>query len=413
MEGSVVEQVITNEPSAVAGKTDELLRAARQHLLFTATRPDVVMASGQGMYIYDTEGRPYLDFVGGWAVNALGHSPEALRQALAEQAAKLVLASPAYYNEPMIRFAELLTGISGMDKAFFASTGAEANECAVKLARKHGMVHLDGAYEIITMNNGFHGRTLAMMSASGKPQWEELFEPKVPGFIHVPMGDLDACFAAVSNRTCAIMLELVQGEGGVRVVDEAYLYGLRKICDMYGIALIFDEVQTGLGRTGKLFAFEHYGIKPDIMTLGKGIGGGYPLSATLAAEKFDLFAPGDQGGTYIGQPLGMAAGHAVVSELLKRDLTDNARRQGDYLLGILRSLESHGLVRDSRGLGLLAAFDLPEGKAPKLVARCLELGLLINVTGGSTIRLMPPLIAEQTHLDEMASILTAALMEIL
>lgn len=408
-----MEQLATKKTITAAGNTDELLLAARQHLLFTATRPDVVMASGQGMYIYDTEDRPYLDFVGGWAVNALGHSPDSLRQALVEQAAKLVLASPAYYNEPMIAFAELLTGISGMDKVFFASTGAEAGECAVKLARKHGAIHLDGAFEIITMNNGFHGRTLAMMSATGKPQWETLFEPKVPGFIHVPMGDLDACFAAVSNRTCAIMLELVQGEGGVRAVDEAYLYGLRKICDMYGIALIFDEVQTGLGRTGKLFAYEHYGIKPDIMTLGKGIGGGYPLSATLAMDKFDLFEPGDQGGTYIGQPLGMAAGIAVVSELLERGLTDNARQQGEYLLGILHSLEERGLVRDSRGLGLLAAFDLPEGKTTKLVAHCLELGLLINVTGGTTIRLMPPLIAEQEHMDEMASILTKALMEIM
>ncbi|MHA6485360.1 aspartate aminotransferase family protein [Paenibacillus sp. strain BS8-2] len=407
-----MKQVLSSTTLAAGSKTNTLLRTARQHLLFTANRPAVVMESGQGMYIKDAEGRTYLDFVGGWAVNALGHSPEVLRQALAEQSSKLVLASPAYYNEPMIRFAELLTDISGMDKVFFASTGAEANECAVKLARKHGAIHLDGAYEIITLNNSFHGRTLAMMSATGKSQWESLFEPKVPGFIHVPLGDLDACFAAVSNRTCAIMLELVQGEGGVHAVDEAYLFGIRKICDMYGIALIFDEVQTGLGRTGKLFAYEHFGIKPDIMTLGKAIGGGYPLSAALATDKFDLFEPGDQGGTYIGQPLGMAAGYAVVRELLDRGLTGNAARLGDYLLGILRSLEARGLLRNARGLGLLVAFDLPEGMAPKLVSRCLELGLLINVTGGSTIRLMPPLVTERWHIEEMASILTKALLEI-
>lgn len=407
-----MEHLILKEQSTAAGTTAELLRAAREHIMFTANRPDVVMASGQGMYITDTEGRTYLDFVGGWAVNALGHSPAVLQKALAEQAARLVLASPAYYNEPMIRFAELLTGISGMDKAFFASSGAEANECAVKLARKHGQQHLDGAYEIITMKSGFHGRTLAMMSATGKPQWESLYEPKVPGFIHVPMGDLDACFAAVSNRTCAIMLELVQGEGGVHAVDEAYLYGLRKICDMYGIALIFDEVQTGLGRTGKLFAYEHYGIKPDIMTLGKGIGGGYPLSATLATRKFDIFEPGDQGGTYIGQPLGMAAGLAVVRELLDRRLADNAKLQGDYLLGKLSELESRGLIRGPRGKGLLVAFDMKDGDAPKLVARCMEHGLLLNATGSSTIRLMPPLIAQQSHIDEMAAILTASLVDI-
>jgi acetylornithine/N-succinyldiaminopimelate aminotransferase len=407
-----MEQVLTGQPSTAASTTAELLQAARKHLLFTANRPEIVMASGQGMYIQDTEGRSYIDFVGGWAVNALGHSPAVLREALTEQASRLVLASPAYFNEPMIRFAELLTDISGMDKVFFGSTGAEANECAVKLARKHGALHLDGAHEIITMRNSFHGRTLAMMSATGKQQWESLFEPKVPGFIHVPMGDLDACFSAVSNRTCAIMLELVQGEGGVHAVDEAYLFGLRKICDMYGIALIFDEVQTGLGRTGKLFAWEHYGIKPDIMTLGKGIGGGYPLSATLAVDKFNLFEPGDQGGTYIGQPLGMAVGYAVVRELLDRRLTENAQRQGGYLLGKLRLLESHNLVRNPRGLGLLAAFDMPNGLAAKLAARCMELGLLVNVTGESTIRLMPPLIAEQRHIDEMADILTAALLDI-
>ncbi|MDQ6422279.1 acetylornithine transaminase [Paenibacillus sp. LHD-117] len=407
-----MENLSLQEKTTAASTTAELLQAARKHLLFTANRPDVVMSRGQGMYIYDTEGRSYLDFVGGWAVNALGHSPSALRNALAEQSAQLVLASPAYYNEPMIRFAELLTDISGMDKAFFASSGAEANECAVKLARKHGAMNLDGAYEIITMKNGFHGRTLAMMSATGKPQWKSLFEPKVDGFIHVPMGDLDACFAAVSNRTCAIMLELVQGEGGVHAVNESYLYGLRKICDMYGIALIFDEVQTGLGRTGKLFAYEHYGIKPDILTLGKGIGGGYPLSATLTNEKFDLFQPGDQGGTYIGQPLGMAAGLAVVRELLDRRLADNAERQGKYVLSKLQPLAGHGLIRDPRGLGLLVAFDVAEGVAAKLAARCLDLGLLINVTGGSTIRLMPPLIAEKEHIDEMAAVLTAALLEI-
>ncbi|WP_214628586.1 aspartate aminotransferase family protein [Paenibacillus agaridevorans] len=407
-----MEQVLSGQPSTAASTTAELLQAARKHLLFTANRPEIVMASGQGMYIQDTEGRSYIDFVGGWAVNALGHSPAVLREALTEQASRLVLASPAYFNEPMIRFAELLTDISGMDKVFFGSTGAEANECAVKLARKHGALHLDGAHEIITMRNSFHGRTLAMMSATGKQQWESLFEPKVPGFIHVPMGDLDACFSAVSNRTCAIMLELVQGEGGVHAVDEAYLFGLRKICDMYGIALIFDEVQTGLGRTGKLFAWEHYGIKPDIMTLGKGIGGGYPLSATLAVDKFNLFEPGDQGGTYIGQPLGMAVGYAVVHELLDRRLTENAQRQGGYLLGKLRLLESHNLVRNPRGLGLLAAFDMPNGLAAKLAARCMELGLLVNVTGESTIRLMPPLIAEQRHIDEMADILTAALLDI-
>ncbi|WP_240941354.1 acetylornithine transaminase [Paenibacillus sp. HB172176] len=404
---------IVKEPAqeAMQAAPENVLLGAGKKLLFTTKRPSVIMESGTGMYISDTEGREYLDFVGGWAVNALGHSPVALQKALAEQASKLVLASPAYYNKPQLEFAELLTHISGMDKVFFASSGAEANECAVKLARKHGALHLDGACEIITMKQGFHGRTLAMMSATGKPAWKELFEPKAGGFIHVPFHDLDACFAAVTNRTCAIMLELIQGEGGVNEVDEAYLYGLRKICDMYGIALIFDEVQTGLGRTGKLFAYEHYGIKPDILTLGKGIGGGFPLSAMLTTEPFDLFNAGDQGGTHSGQPLAMAAGHAVVGEILRLNLADNAERQGRAILQGLGELANQGLLARPRGRGLLIAFDVSEGSAAPLAEACMRNGLLINVTNPATIRLMPALIVEKAHIEEMLRKLELSLRE--
>ncbi|MEK3881907.1 acetylornithine/succinylornithine family transaminase [Paenibacillus sp. PL2-23] len=388
--------------------TDELLAAAKQHILFTANRPDIVMARGEGMMIYDTEGKGYLDFIGGWAVNSLGHSPAVLQEALARQASQLVHASPGFYNEPQVKFAELLCQVSGMDKVFFASTGAEANESAVKLARKHGALHLDGACEIITLTNSFHGRTLAMMSATGKPQWGPLFAPKVDGFIHVPINDLDACFAAVTNRTCAIMVELVQGEGGVHALSEAYLYGLRKICDMYGILLIFDEVQTGLGRTGKLFAYEHYGIQPDILTLGKGIGAGFPLSAMLTKARFDLFQPGDQGGTYTGQPLGMAAGLAVLQELLERDLAASADKHGHELISRLEELTATYPITDVRGKGLLIAFDVPEGMAPKLASACMERGLLINATRASTIRLMPALIVQTQHIEAMVSILRLA-----
>lgn len=395
-----------------SNRTAELLNAAKKHILFTANRPDIVMASGEGMMLYDTDGNAYLDFIGGWAVNSLGHSPAALREALAKQAATLVHASPGFYNEPQAEFAELLCSVSGMDKAFFTSTGAEANESAVKLARKHGALHLDGAYEIITLKNGFHGRTLAMMSATGKAQWEPLFAPKVDGFAHVPINDLDACFAAVTNNTCAIMVELVQGEGGVHELSEAYLYGLRKICDMYGILLIFDEVQTGLGRTGKLFAYQHYGIQPDILTLGKGIGAGFPLSAMLTKEKYDLFQPGDQGGTYTGQPLGMAAGLAVLRELLGRDLTASADVHGRYLKNKLEELAAGLPVANIRGKGLLLAFDVPEGIAPELAAACLAEGLLVNAPNATTIRLMPALIVERKHIDEMAAILGRVLRNI-
>ncbi|MFF2888957.1 aspartate aminotransferase family protein [Paenibacillus sp. NPDC057967] len=380
---------------------------AKKHVLNTAIRPDIVMARGEGMMLYDTEGNSYLDFIGGWAVNSLGHSPVVLQQALAEQASKLVHASPAFYNEPQIQFAEQLTSVSGMDKVFFTSTGAEANESAVKLARKHGALNLNGAYEVITLTNSFHGRTLAMMSATGKAQWKPLFAPKVDGFVHVPINDLDACFAAVTNQTCAIMVELVQGEGGVHAVSEAYLYGLRKICDMYGILLIFDEIQTGLGRTGKMFAYQHYGIQPDILTLGKGIGGGFPLSAMLTKEQYDLFQPGDQGGTYIGQPLAMAAGLAVLGELLRLDLADQAYKQGHYLMEGLKRLSATMPITNVRGLGLLLAFDVPD--APSLVEKCREKGLLVNAPNAHTIRLMPALIVEHSHIDAMLDILQEAL----
>lgn len=385
--------------------TAALLEKAEKSVLFTARRPGIVMERGEGMHLWDTEGKRYLDFVGGWAVASLGHSPAVLQEALSRQAATLVHASPGYYNRPMIEFAELLTGVSGMDKAFFASSGAEANESAIKLARKHGAVNLNGAYEIITLTNSFHGRTLATMSATGKEQWKELFAPKIDGFKHVPINDLDACFAAVTNQTCAIMVELVQGEGGVHSVSEAYLYGLRKICDMYGMLLIFDEIQTGMGRTGKLFAYEHYGIQPDVITLGKGIGGGFPLSAMLTLDKYDLFEPGDQGGTYTGAPLAMAAGYAVLKELLERNLAENAKKQGQYLIDGLHALASSFPISNIRGKGLLLAFDLPEGTATLLAAACLREGLLINSPNPSTVRLVPPLIVTQQNIDDMLGIM--------
>lgn len=389
--------------------TAALLETAEKSVLYTAHRPSIVMERGEGMHLWDTEGNCYLDFVGGWAAASLGHSPDALQKALSRQASTLVHASPGYYNRPMIEFAGLLTSVSGMDKAFFASSGAEANESAIKLARKHGAVNLNGAYEIITLTNSFHGRSLATMSATGKANWKELFAPKVDGFKHVPINDLDACFAMVTNHTCAIMVELVQGEGGVHAVDEAYLYGLRKICDMYGMLLIFDEIQTGMGRTGKLFAYEHYGIKPDVMTLGKGIGGGFPLSAMLTKFQYDLFEPGDQGGTYTGAPLAMAAGIAVLQELLERNLAGIAKTQGQYLLSGLHGLSRDFPISGIRGKGLLLAFDVPEGAGPELAVICLREGLLINPLNSSTIRLVPPLIVTQKDIDEMLSILRRAL----
>ncbi|WP_248924613.1 aspartate aminotransferase family protein [Paenibacillus hamazuiensis] len=387
------------------GKTgaaaSELLRQARKSVMDVAVRPDIVMERGEGMYLWDTEGNRYLDFIGGWAVNCLGHSPAAIREALQRQAAVLVNASPSFYNKPMIELAGLLTDISCFDKVFFASSGAEANEGAIKLARKHGVKNLGGAYEIVCIENGFHGRTLATMSATGKKQWEPLFAPKVSGFRHVPLNDFEACAAAITDRTCAVMLEPVQGEGGVHPADAAFLHRLRQICDERGIMLIFDEIQTGIGRTGNMFAYEHYGVQADVMTLGKGIGGGFPLSALLVKEKFNIFEPGDQGGTYSGQPLAMAVGSAVIREVVRRELPRNADTQGKYIVAELQRLAKKHPIANIRGMGLLLAFDLPAGQGPNLVSECLKEGLLINSPNAGTIRLMPPLIVAKGEIDDM------------
>ena len=393
--------------------TNELLKEASKSILFTAIRPSIVMEKGDGMYLWDTEGKEYLDFVGGWAVTSLGHSPSVLKEALINQSNTLINASPSFYNKPMIEFAKLLIDNSCFDRVFFASSGSEANEGAIKLARKYGSKFLNGAYEIITTVNSFHGRTLATMSATGKKIWRDLYEPKVPGFKHVTLNDLNAMKTAITSNTCAIMLEPIQGEGGVNEVDENYIKALSDICKEQGILLIFDEVQTGIGRTGTLFAYEHYGVEPDIMTLAKGIGGGYPLSALLAKEALNIFDPGDQGGTYCAQPLGMAVGLAVVSEVINKNLSYNAKIQGEYILNKLNEIKSKYKLKNIRGKGLLLAFDIPENKGSEIVEGCLKEGLLINSPRPAIIRLMPPLIITKKDTDIMLKILCKVLDKIL
>ena len=394
-------------------KTKELLKEGEASILFTTVRPEVVMERGSGMYLWDTNGKKYLDFIGGWAVTCLGHCPSVITKALEQQSHQLVNASPSFYNEPMILFANLLTKHSCFDRVFFGSSGAEANEGAIKLARKYGSIYRNGAYEIITTVNSFHGRTLATMSATGKKKWESLFEPKVSGFKHVPLNDIDALAKAISSNTCAIMLEPIQGEGGVFEVEENYIKAVRKICDEQGVLLIFDEVQTGIGRTGTLFAYEHYGIEPDIMTLAKGIGGGFPLSALLTKEKFNIFEAGDQGGTYSGQPLAMAVGMAVVKEVIAKDLEKNAQVQGNYIFKKLNKLKTEFNLKDIRGKGLLIAFDLPIPKGSEIASECFKEGLIINSPQPSTIRLMPPLVVTEKDIDDMLQIISRVLKSVL
>jgi acetylornithine/N-succinyldiaminopimelate aminotransferase len=386
------------------GKNAELYARAGKSLMFVGPKPEAVMTRGSGLELFDAEGKRYLDFVGGWAVNALGHCPEALAAALAEQSLKLVNASPSYYNDAQVEFAEELLRASGFDKVWFGSSGAEANEGAIKLARKWGRLNKGGAHEIITAGNSFHGRTLATMAATGKEEWRTLYGPALPGFIHVPYNDLEACRSAVGPTTAAIMIEPVQGEGGAIPATREYACGLRELCDEQNILLIFDEVQTGYGRTGSLFAFQGLGVEPDIMTLAKGIGAGFPLSALLARERFCVFERGDQGGTYSGQPLAMAAGRAVLREILRRDLVRKARESGAYLRKELEGLAAEGLAEGVRGAGLLLAFDSPRRLGAEIVAGCLEAGLLVNSPRPKTIRLMPPLVVEKAQIDEALSV---------
>ncbi|MDT8399948.1 MAG: acetylornithine/succinylornithine family transaminase [Pseudomonadales bacterium] len=381
--------------------TQQLLAIADSVLLKVTSRPDIIMARGKGMHLWDTEGNQYLDFIGGWAVNCLGHSPQVLIDALHSQAQALINGSPSFYNVPMLEYAELLVKNTCLDRVFFMSTGAEANEGAIKLARKYGIKQKNGATDIITTQKSFHGRTLVTMAATGKPQWETLFGSRLPGFQKAQFNDIDSFRKLVSKDTCAIMLEPVQGEGGVNVATSGFMQALRALCDEHDILLILDEVQTGMGRTGKLFGYQHYGIEPDIMTLGKGIGGGYPLSAMLVKEKLDIFEAGDQGGTYTGQPLAMAVGLAVLRELLDTGLVDHCHKMGEFLKQELAGLAKTHEVENIRGLGLLVAFDLQKSKGEDIVNWCRDESLLINAPQEKSIRLMPPLIISAEHIETL------------
>ncbi|MFA5904264.1 MAG: acetylornithine transaminase [Desulfobacula sp.] len=387
-------------------KTKELLKTAETKLLKVTNRPGIIMQSGQGLTLTDTEGNEYLDFIGGWAVNCLGHSPKVISDVLSEQSRTLINASPSFYNVPMLEYAALLTRHCCFDRVFFTSTGAEA-----KLARKYGSKFKNGASDIITTLRGFHGRTLTTMSATGKEEWEKLFEPKTKGFIKTGFNDVESVRKAVTKNTCAIMIEPIQGEGGVNVADQGYVTALRELCDKENILLIFDEIQTGMGRTGKLFCYEHYSIEPDIMTLGKGIGGGFPLSALLAKERLNIFDPGDQGGTYTAQPLAMAVGLAVLKEILDKDLVTHTRKMGDLMMKKLTKLSERYEVENIRGKGLLIAFDVMKTKGADVVAKCLKERFLINSPKEMSIRLMPPLVVTEDEIEKAISIFKHTLAE--
>jgi acetylornithine/N-succinyldiaminopimelate aminotransferase len=386
-----------------------------QAVMFITKRPDVIMIEGRGSWLIDNNGKRYLDFLQGWAVNCLGHSNPGMIEALNAQAKKLINPSPAFYNEPMIGLSNLLIANSCFNKVFFANSGAEANEGAIKLARKWGQLNKSGAFEIITFDHSFHGRTLATMSASGKPGWDTMFAPQVAGFPKADLNDLDSVKKLVNDKTVAVMIEPVQGEGGVIPASAEFMSELRKYTKENNILLIVDEVQAGCGRTGTLFAYQHYGIDPDIMTLGKGIGGGVPLAALLATDAVACFVPGDQGGTYNGNPLMTAVGMSVIEQLLAPGFLDSVKRKGELLKSELLAISGEFGLEGERGEGLLRALMLGKDLGGKLVDLARDRtpeGLLINSPRPNLLRFMPALNVSDDEIRQMATMLRELLKQV-
>ena len=387
--------------------TKEIMELCERYLMRNVGRIPLAPVKGEGARLWDADGREYLDFVSGIAVNSLGHCHPAVVDAICRQAAKLIHCSNLYYIEQQARLAKLLVENSALDKVFFCNSGAEANEAAIKLARKYAKLKWGAEkFEIITALHSFHGRTLAAVTATGQPKYQKGFEPLPPGFKYVPYNDLDALEEAIGPATCAVLLEPVQGEGGVNVAARHYLEGVQMLCREHGALLIFDEVQTGLGRTGRFLAYQHFGVEPDILTLAKALGGGFPIGAMLAKEDIAAaFQPGDHASTFGGNPLACAAALAAMEEMLLGGVVENAATTGAYMYEKLKVLgEKYPFVKEIRGLGLLLGMELTiEGK--EIVNGCLERGLLINCVNNNVLRFIPPLTITRDDIDRALAIL--------
>jgi len=373
---------------------------------FTHVRLPVTLVKGKGARVWDDKGKEYLDFVAGWAVNSLGHCHPVVADAVAKQARAIIQTSNQFYTVPQIQLAQLLVENSCLDRVFIGNSGLEANEGAIKLARRYGHLKLNGAYEVITELNSFHGRSLALTAATGQPKMQAPFVPLPVGFINVKFNDIEDIKAATNARTCAVMLELVQGETGVNIADEAYVKEVRKWCDDKGILLILDEVQTGICRLGPLFGYELYGIEPDIITLAKGLGGGIPIGALLAKEKASVFIAGDHGSTFGGNPVTSAAAYATLKYIIDKDISGNVKKVGKYLMEALEGLKKkYSFITEVRGRGLLVAVEFDREIGQDVLMACLEKGLLVNKVKANALRLMPPLIIGNKDVDEAIGIL--------
>ena len=388
-------------------KEKEIMALADENIMNTYKRFPIVLVKGSGIKVWDVNGKEYLDFVAGIAVCNLGHSHPQVIATVKEQLENLTHVSNLYYTEPQAQLAKLLVYNSFADKVFFCNSGAEANEAAIKLARKYAHENMGpDKFELITMKDSFHGRTMATITATGQEKFQFGFTPLLEGFTYVPFNDLQALEARISNKTCGIMLEPIQGEGGVNIPDDNYLVSVREICDRHGILLIVDEVQTGMGRTGELFAYEHSGIKPDIMTLAKALGNGFPIGAMLATNKIaKAFIPGNHASTFGGSPLAMAAANATVKTMLQEGILEHCRKIGDYFLLQLKKLQQkHKIIEEVRGKGLMLAAQL-NIEGGDIVNECLQKGLLINSAGSKTLRFVPPLIITTQDIDQAIKVL--------
>jgi predicted acetylornithine/succinylornithine family transaminase len=394
-------------------ETKKLIDESNLYIMNTYKRFPIVLRKGRGMKVWSADGKEYLDFVGGVAVNILGHCHPRVVVAIQKQAQRLLHVSNYYHIKPQIKLAKLLIQHTFADKVFFCNSGAEANEAAIKLARKYSKENVNpDRFEIITAENSFHGRTLAALTATGQEKFQKGFEPLVPGFKHVPFNDVDAIGQAITMNTCAIMLEPVQGEGGVKIPNPDYLKEVRKICDENSLLLILDEVQTGMGRTGKFFAYEHFGITPDIMTIAKGLGGGVPIGAMLSTDKVaSAFQPGTHASTFGGNPLVCAAAVTTIETLLEDGfILDQCNRMSEYMKERLINLREKfpHLIADIRGLGLLIGMELTRD-CDSIVKACLEMGVLVNCAAGNVLRFIPPLIVQKKDIDHLINVLGKAL----
>ncbi len=381
--------------------------------LRTFSRVPLTLVRGQGARVWDEQGKVYLDFVGGWAVDSLGHCPPVVVEALQKQAKTLIQTSNQFYTIPQIELAQLLIENSCLDRIFLCNSGAEANEGAVKLARRYGKLRLNGAYEIITTYRAFHGRTLAMTAATGQNKFQEPYTPLPDGFVTVEYNNIEAIKRATTAQTCGVILEPIQGEGGVNVPSDGYLKEVVSWCHEKGILFILDEIQTGIGRTGTLFAYEQYGVEPDIMTLAKGLGSGVPIGAFLAKESCSVFSHGEHGSTFGGNPLVCAAAYATVKHIIDNDIPGKVKRVGKYFMTKLEGLKREFVfITQVRGRGVLIALEFNSEIAEEMVMACLKKGLLVNKVKPTTLRFMPPLIINEKDVDEAVDILENALEEI-